>query len=159
MMSINPADLEAASEPWVSSRPAIPTESVNSLVSNTTAIEVSDPLYVSPLSAAPAGSNMTARTDAGYTGDMWNNKSILVDLATASNGNVTPIVMTEQLDVTVSRDWTQSPLNGAWQIPQGPSQPTYFLVRIDFQFQSQGYLQVGWLKGSLRMCRTDIAGP
>ena len=156
MLSINPADLEAASEPWVTNRPPIPTESVNSLAVNTTAIETSDPLYVSPLSAAPAGTNMTARTDAGYTSDMWNNKSVMVDLVTT--GNVTtPIVMDERFDVTISRAWTQ--VNGNWQVPQSPTQPAYFLIRIDFQFRSRGYLSAGWQSGTLRMARNDVAGP
>jgi len=154
MLSINPADLEAASEPWVTSRPPIPTESVNSLAVNTTAIETSDPLYCSPLSAAPAGTNMTARTD--IVGDMWNNKSVMIDLVTT--GNVTtPVVMSERFDVTISRAWTQ--VNGQWQIPQSPTQPAYFLIRIDFQFRSNGYLSAGWQNGTIRMARNDVAGP
>jgi hypothetical protein len=154
MLSINPADLEAASEPWVTSRPPIPTESVNSLAVNTTAIETSDPLYCSPLSAAPAGTNMTARTD--IVGDMWNNKSVMIDLVTTGNVTV-PVVMNERFDVTISRAWTQ--VNGQWQIPQSPTQPAYFLIRIDFQFQSNGYLSAGWQNGTIRMARNDVAGP
>jgi len=156
MLSINPADLESASEPWVTSRPPIPTESVNSLVTNTTNIETSDPLYVSPLSAAPAGTNMTARTDAGYTGDMWNNKSVMVDLTTSGN-TTTLIVMSERFDVTISRAWTE--VGGVWQVPQSPTEPGYFLIRIDFQFESQGYQSMGWQNGTIRMARCDVAGP
>lgn len=160
ILSINPGNIESASEPWVSSRPPIPTEAVNSQITNSTAIEISDPLYVSPLSAAPAGTNMTARTDAGYTGDMWNNKSVLVDLLTGNYGNTSnylPVTMNERLDVMVSRAWTQ--VNGVWQIPQSPSQPGYFLIRIDFQYQCPGYLATTWQTGTLRMVRTDISGP
>jgi len=154
MLSINPADIEAASEPWVSSRPPIPTESVNALLTNTQAIEVADPLYVSPLSAAPSGSNMTARTDVA--GDMWNVKQIMIDMNTV-NGTSAPVVMSEYFDVNVSRAWTQ--VGGSWQVPQSPAQPGYFLIKIDFQFKAVGYNAVGWLKGSVRMARTDIAGP
>jgi Tfp pilus assembly protein PilV len=160
MLSINPADLEAASEPWVSNRPPIPTEAVNSLTTNSTAIEVSDPLYVSPMTTIPSGLNLTARTD--ITGDVWNNKSILVDLlnSTASGSNSTatyPVTMNERLDVTISRAWTQ--VNGVWQVPQSPSQPGYFLIRIDFQYQCPGYLSTTWQTGSIRMVRNDVAGP
>jgi Tfp pilus assembly protein PilV len=156
MLSINPANLESASEPWVSSRPPIPTESVNSLSVNTTNIETSDPLYVSPMSTVPTGANLTPRTDAGYTGDMWNNKSVMVDLETSGNVTV-PVVMNMQLDVMVSRAWTE--VNGMWQIPQSPTAAGYFLIRIDFQFESNGYLAAGWQKGSIRMARNDVAGP
>jgi len=157
ILSLNPADIEAASEPWVSVRPALPTESVNALVTNTTNIEISDPLYVSPVATIPSGSNLTARTDLGITNDVWNNKTIMIDIATSTSGNQTPIIMNEQLDVFVSRAWTQ--VGGAWQVPQSPTNPAYFLVRIDFQFRSNGYLAVNWLKGTIRMARTDITGP
>src|SRR5471030_2308409 len=50
MLSINSANIESASESWVSNRPPIPTEAVNSLTSNASQVEVSDPLYVSPVS-------------------------------------------------------------------------------------------------------------
>jgi hypothetical protein len=160
MLSINPANIEAASEPWVTNPPPIPTESVNSLSVNTTNIETSDPLWVSPMaSTVPAGTasaNLTARTDAGYTTHMWNNKSVMVDLTTS--GNVTtPIVMQMRLDVTVSRAWTQ--VGGVWQIPQSPTEPGYFLIRIDFQYESNGNLASGWQNGSIRMARCDVAGP
>jgi len=156
MMSINPADLEAASEPWVSNRPPLPTESVNSLLTNTTAIEVSDPLYVSNLSVSPAGANMTARTD--IPGHMWNNKQVMVDLSAGSNGTYTLINMNERLDVTISRAWTQ--VNGNWQIPQSPNQACYILMRIDFQFQMGGYTaNPVWFNGTVRAARSDIPGP
>ncbi len=159
MMSINPADLEAASEPWVTNRPGIPTESVNSLLSNTTNIEVSDPLYVSPIASSPTGANMTARSD--IAGDMWNNKQIMVDLSGAtSSGNTTYTIttMNERLDVNISRAWVQ--VGGNWQIPQSPTQPGYFLIRIDFQFQMGGYtLQPVWFNGTIRAARCDVAGP
>ena len=160
MMSVNPADLEAASEPWVTSRPPIPTESVNSLLSNTTNIEVSDPLYVSPLATSPAGANMTARADV--PGDMWNNKLIMVDLSAATaSGNVanyTVTNMNERLDVNISRAWTQ--VGGAWQVPQSPTQPGYFLIKIDFQFMMGGYTTGNvWFNGTIRAARCDVAGP
>jgi len=150
IMSINPADIEAASEPWVTNRPPLPTEAVNALLTNTTAIEVSDPLYTSPRATAPTGTNMTARTDV--PGDMWNVRQIMVDLNTNSSGVSTPVTMNMWLDVNISRAWTQ--LNGVWQVPTTP----YMLIKIDFQFQSNGYLAVGKLGGTLRMARTDIPG-
>ncbi len=160
MMSINPADLEAASEPWVSNRPAIPTESVNSLLGNTTNIEVSDPLYVSPLATSPAGANMTARTD--IPGDMWNNKQIMVNLSSATvsgNASYSVTTMNDRLDVNISRAWTQN-IAGAWQVPQSPTQPGYFLIRIDFQFQMGGYTTgMVWFNGTVRGARSDIPGP
>jgi hypothetical protein len=160
MFSINAANIEAASEPWVTNPPPIPTEAVNSLSSNTTSIEISDPLWVSPMaSTVPAGTanaNLTARTDAGYTSDMWNNKTIMVDLSTSGNTS-TPITMNMQLDVTVSRAWTE--VSNVWQVPQSPAEPGYFLIRIDFQFESNGYLAAGWQSGTLRMARNDVSGP
>lgn len=150
IMSMNPADVEAASEPWVTSRPSLPTESVNSLLNNTTAIEVSDPLWVSPLSAAPSGSNMTARSDVA--GDMWNVKQVMVDMYKNKNGTLIPVNMQMRLDVNVKRAWQQ--INGVWQPPTVP----YMLIRIDYQFQGSGYMSAGWMNGTVRMARTDIAG-
>lgn len=150
IMSMSASDVEAASEPWVTSRPALPTESVNSLLNNTTAIEVSDPLWVSPLSAAPSGSNMTARSDV--SGDMWNVKQVMVDMYKTSNGTLVPVNMLMRLDVNVKRAWVQ--INGVWQVPTTP----YMLVKIDYQFQGSGYMSAGWMNGTVRMVRTDIAG-
>jgi type II secretory pathway pseudopilin PulG len=159
MFSINPADLEAASESWVTGRPPIPTEAVNSLTANASLVEKSDPLYVSPVATPyPTGSNLTARTGTSLTNDVWNCKQIMIDLTTNSTGgNATPIVMNEYFDVQVSRAWTQ--VNGVWQVPQSPTQPGYFLIKLDFQFQSPGYPTVGWLSGSLRMSRSEVDGP
>ncbi len=164
MFSINAANIEAASESWVTNPPPIPTEAVNSLAVNTTSIEISDPLWVSPMaSTVPAGTanaNLTARTDAGYTSDMWNNKQVMVNLTTSGN-TTTPIIMNMRLDVTVSRAWTQV-TNGnttVWQVPQSPTEPGYFLIRIDFEFESNGYLAAGWQNGTLRMARNDVSGP
>jgi len=150
ILSLNAADVEAASEFWVNGRPALPTESVNAMLTNTTNVEISDPLYVSPLSSAPAGSNMVARTDVA--GDMWNVKNVMIDLQNNALGVATAIPMTLYLDVNISRNWQQ--VNGVWQQPTSP----YMLVKIDFQYQSQGYLTAGWYKGSVQMVRTDIAG-
>jgi len=176
IFSINPADLETASNPGnAGSRTAIPTEAVNSLTSNASLVEKSDPLYVSPITGnLPA--NMTWRTGTGLTGDAWNCKQILIDLATnGTGGNATPIVMNEYFDIQVSRAWTPvtttttttnittnvttTTTSTVYQVPQSPTQPCYFLVKLDFQFQSPGYPTVGWLSGSLRMSRSDIAGP
>ncbi len=150
IVSMDPSSVESASEFWVTGRPSLPTVAVNSLLSNTTNIQVSDPLWVSPLSTAPTGSGMIARTDV--PGDMWNVKQIMVDLYTASNGTLVPVTMTMYLDVNISRNWQQ--LNGLWQPPTSP----YMLVKIDYQFHGNGYLGTSWLKGSVRMVRTDIAG-
>jgi len=150
ILSFNAIDVEAASEFWVTGRPPLPTYSVNALSTNATSVQVSDPLWVSPLSAAPSGSNMTTRTDV--SGDMWNNKKVMIDMVSNANGTSTPISMNLRLDVNVSRNWQQ--LGGVWQQPTSP----YMLIKIDFQFQSNGYLSAGWLNGSIRMVRTDIAG-
>ncbi len=150
ILSLNAADIEAASEFWVTGRPPLPTESVNAMLTNTTNVEISDPLYVSPLSSAPVGSNMVARTDV--SGDMWNVKNIMIDLQNNALGVPTAIPMTLYLDVNISRNWQQ--VNGVWQQPTSP----YMLIKVDFQYQSQGYLTAGWYKGSLQMVRTDIAG-
>ena len=159
MLSINSGNLESASEPWVNGRPAIPTEAVNSLTANASLVEQSDPLYVSPYATPyPAGVNITARTGTSLTNDIWNCKQIMIDMSTNSTGgNATPVVMDEYFDVQISRAWTQ--VGGVWQIPQSPSQPGYFLIKIDFQFKSPGYPAVGWLTGTLRMSRSDIGGP
>jgi type II secretory pathway pseudopilin PulG len=163
MLSINSANIESASESWVSGRPAIPTEAVNALTTNASLVEKSDPLYVSPVSPPyPAGSNLIARTGTSLANDVWNCKQIMIDMSTnTTGGNATPIVMNEYFDVQVSRDWTQvgTGSNATWQAPQSPAEPGYFLIRIDFQFQSPGYPTVGWLSGTLRMARSDIPGP
>jgi hypothetical protein len=134
IFSINPADLESASEPWVTSRPAIPTEAINSMTTNATLVEKSDPLYVSPITGNyPSGTNITARTGTSLTGDIWNNKQILIDLATnGTGGNATPIVMNERFDVQVSRAWTQ--VGGVWQIPNHRPSPAIFWSNSIFNF-------------------------
>ncbi len=151
IMSMDPNDIETASEPWVTGRPALPTQSVNSLINNASVnIEVSDPLYVSPLAAAPAGSGMIARSDVA--GDMWNVKQVMVDMYTNRLGNATPVTMTMRVDVNIKRAWAQ--VGGVWQRPTTP----YMLIKVDYQFQASGFLGTGWLNGSARMVRTDIAG-
>jgi type II secretory pathway pseudopilin PulG len=159
MLSINSANIESASETWVSSRPPIPTEAVNGTTTNASLVEISDPLYVSPVATPyPAGANLTPRTGTSLTNDVWNCKQVMIDMTTNSTGgSATPILMNEWLDVTVSRDWTE--VNGNWVIPQSPAEPGYFLIEIDFQFSCPGYPTVGWLGGTLRMARSEVTGP
>jgi len=168
IFSINPADLETASETWVNGRAPIPTEAVNSLTANAALVEKSDPLFVSPYAAPyPTTWNGTsvsiiARNGTGLTNDIWNCKQIMIDLTTNSTGgNASPIVMNEWFDIQVSRSWTTLTVGNTTihQIPQSPAQPGYFLVKLDFQFSCPGWPTVGNLTGSLRMSRSEVSGP
>jgi len=150
IMSMNSSDVEAASEFWVTGRPPLPTESTNSTTTNASAVETSDPLYVSPLGTAPAGSGMIPRTDK--PGDMWNVKHVMIDMYNNKAGTPTPVNMTMYFDVNISRNWQQ--VGGNYQAPTSP----YMLIQIDYQFQATTYQSV-WFNGTVRMARTDISGP
>jgi len=153
------------------------TDDVTNTTSNTTTLnnatttsfQQADPLWVSGSSLGGNGTlpaavnNTTVIVNPAVANDVWNVKSVMIDMidngSHSTSGNtstttssITSIPMTVYLDVNISRNWQQA--NGAWQLPTNP----YMLIKIDFQFRSNGYLSPAWLYGSIRMVRTDIPG-
>jgi len=143
------------------------TTTVNNVT--TTSLQQADPLWVSGSALGASGTtptavnNTTVILNPAVANDVWNVKSVMIDMinnnshTTAGNtstttSSITSIPMTVYLDVNIFRNWQQ--VNGTWQTPTNP----YMLIKIDFQFKSDGYLSPGWINGSIRMVRTDIPG-
>ena len=143
----------------------IPTMGVSYL--DTTNIQISDPLYVSPISNLTPAPNVTLVPRAGKPGDVWNVKQIMINLTGNtsylnlnlgnSTGNSTaaglaPVTMTMWIDVNITQGVT-----GNFTANSTVTTPT-IIIQLDFMFQSNGYLAAGQQSGSLRIARTDVDG-
>jgi len=143
----------------------IPTMGVSYL--DTTNIQISDPLYVSPISNLTPAANVTLVPRTDKPGDVWNVKQIMINLTGNtsylnlnlgnSTGNSTaaglaPVTMTMWIDVNITQGVT-----GNFTANSTVTTPT-IVIQLDFMFQSNGYLAAGQQKGSLRIARTDVDG-
>jgi Tfp pilus assembly protein PilV len=144
----------------------VPTMGVSYL--DMTNIQISDPLYVSPISnLTPApGVTLQARTDK--VGDVWNVKQVMVDVSGNTSylnvnlgnstgnttGGVVPITMTMWIDLNISQGVTTSTTGTTSITLPAPT----IIIQMDFQYQSNGYIAAGRQSGSLRIARTDVDG-
>jgi hypothetical protein len=144
----------------------VPTMGVSYLdMSN---IQMSDPLYVSPISNMTPATGVTLQPRTDKPGDAWNVKQVMIDISGNtsflnvnlgnSTGNVTtgiiPITMTMWIDLNISQGLTTATTGTSTQTVPVPA----IIIQIDFQYQSNGYLAAGRQTGSLRVARTDVDG-
>jgi len=148
ILSMDPSQIDAATNPSSSSsRPPLPTQSVSAFeLMQVGTIQKSDPLYVSPMASIPAGNTTIVRRTDISGNDIWNIKSVLIDIRNANTATPTLITMTMWIDVNILRDYTTTPT------------PPWLLIKIDFQYQSSASLHAKPIMGSIRMARTDISG-
>jgi hypothetical protein len=152
MMSIDPTDMLNAAGSGPTHPLPVPTMSVSYLTAaNSTAIQTSDPLYVSPISNLTPATNVTLIPRTGTTSDVWNVKNVMI----AMNDNGTPITMTEDFDLNIVQGVSSNITNGNTSISL--TVPA-FLIELDFQYTCPAYPAVGTQNGTLRVARTDVAG-
>jgi hypothetical protein len=166
MESITSSALTQAATSGPTNPIPVPTMGISYL--DQTNIQVSDPLYVSPISNLTPAPGVTLQARTSKPGDVWNVKQVMVDLSGNTSfltvnvgnntGNVTggvvPITMTMWIDLNISQGVTTSTTGTSTSTLPAPT----IIIQMDFQYQSNGYLAAGVQTGSLRIARTDVDG-
>jgi len=164
MESLPVSNLTLAATSGATNPIPIPTMGVSYL--DTSNIQISDPLYVSPISNLTPAPNITLVPRAGTASDVWNVKQVMINLSgntsylnlnlgnstgnSTANG-LTPVTMTMWIDVNISQGVTTQAANATVTTPT-------IIIQLDFQFQSNGYLAAGRQSGTLRIARTAVDG-